>query len=198
MKSVSHWSRPALWLCGLLTAATSALAAQPPLPGDSVLQLPGVFVDQASRRFTLATRRGQPQLISMFYANCQSVCPLLIETSTAVVNTLEPAQRSRLRVLLVSLDPARDTPAVLAQVVRDHRLDTTRWTLARTEPAVVRRLAAVLDIRYRQLEGGEFNHTSVLILLDGQGRMLARTEQLGARPDPQFVVAIRGALRQGN
>ena len=105
MKSVSRRILPVLGLCGLFTAATVALAAQAPLPGDSVLQLPGVFVDQASRRFTLASRRGQPQLISMFYANCQSVCPLLIETSTAVMNALEPAQRSRLRVLLVSLDP---------------------------------------------------------------------------------------------
>ena len=196
MKSVSRSSYSTLWLCGLLTAASMSLAAQLPLPGDSVLQLPGVFVDQASRRFTLASRRGQPQLISMFYANCQSVCPLLIETSTAVMNALEPVQRSRLRVLLVSLDPKRDTPAALAEVVRAHRLDTTRWTLAGTDTTVVRRLAAVLDIRYRQLEGGEFNHTSVLILLDGQGRMLARTERLGATPDAQFVAAIRSALQQ--
>lgn len=132
----------------------------------------------------------------MLYANCQSLCPLLIETNTAVVNALEPAQRSRLRVLLVSLDPKRDSSAALAELARAHRLDTTRWTLARTDPAVVRRLAAVLDIRYRQLQGGEFNHTSVLILLDGQGRMRARTEQLGAKPDPQFLAAIRGALRE--
>ena len=54
----------------------------------------------------------------------------------------------------------------------------------------------MLEFRYRQLQGGEFNHTSVLILLDGQGRMLARTEQLGAKPDPEFLAAIRGALRE--
>jgi protein SCO1/2 len=196
MKSVRRWSLPALILCSLLAGGHAVPATQPALPGDSVLQLPGVFVDQASRRFTLASRRGQPQLISMFYANCQSVCPLLIETGTAVINALEPAQRSRLRVLLVSLDPQRDTPAALAEVASAHRLDTSRWTLARTDPAVVRRLAAVLDVRYRQLEGGEFNHTSVLILLDGQGRMLARSEQLGGRPDPQFLAAIRKVLQE--
>ncbi len=182
-------------LCAWLVAANVAPGAQSPLPGDSVLQLPGVFIDQSAQRFSLSTRRGQPQLISMFYSNCQSICPLLIETSSAVVNALEPAQRNRLRVLLVSLDPKRDTPEALAEVVRTHRLDTSRWTLARTDEATVRRLAAVLDIRYRLLEGGEFNHTSVLILLDGQGRMLARTERLGGKPDAQFVAAIRNALK---
>ena len=129
MKSVSCRMLPALGLCCLSIGGYSLPAAHPPSPGDSVLQLPGVFVDQASRRITLATRRGQPQLISMLYSNCQSVCPLLIETSTAVVNALEPAQRSRLRVLLVSLDPKRGTSAALAEAARAHRLDTTagRW-----------------------------------------------------------------------
>lgn len=198
MSITGQYARRSCFLAGLLTASAIALGAQPPLPGDSVLQLPGVFVNQSGQRFSLSARRGQPQLISMFYANCQSVCPLLIETSTTVINALEPAQRKRMRVLLVSLDPKRDTPAALAEVVRAHRLDAGRWTLARTDESTVRRLAAVLDIRYRQLEGGEFNHTSVLILLDGQGRMLARTERLSGKPDMQFVAAIRAALKDAS
>ena len=59
----------------------------------------------------------------------------------------------------------------------------------------MRKLAALLGIRYRQLADGEFNHTSVLILLDAEGRILARTEKLGAKPDPAFLAAVRKALR---
>jgi protein SCO1/2 len=44
------------------------------------------------------------------------------------------------------------------------------------------------------LEDGEFNHTSALVLLDANGRVLARTEQMGTRPDPEFVTAVRKAL----
>ena len=58
----------------------------------------------------------------------------------------------------------------------------------------MRRTAAVLGIRYRALADGEFNHSSALVLLDGEGRVLARTEQLGAVPDPAFLAAVKAAL----
>ena len=99
--------------------------------------------------------------------------------------------------LLVSLDPARDDPAALRRVAEKRRLDPARWTLARTGAAGVRRTAAVLGIRYRALADGEFNHSSALVLLDGEGRVLARTEQLGAKADPVFVAAVRSALAGG-
>ena len=54
-------------------------------------------------------------------------------------------------------------------------------------------LAGVLGVRYRELADGEFNHTSALILLDAEGRVLARTEKMGAKPDPEFVAAVRRA-----
>ncbi len=186
----------ALLGCAAPAWADSSAPAAASLPGDSVLQLPGLFTDQSSRTFRLRARRGTAQLIGMFYGSCQSVCPLLIESSVAITRALEPDPRSRLRVLLVSLDPARDTPAVLAQVAREHRLDLSHWTLARADARVVRQLAAVLNIRYRQLESGEFNHTSALILLDGDGREIARNENLSLTPDPQFIAAIRSALQE--
>ena len=58
----------------------------------------------------------------------------------------------------------------------------------------MRRTAAVLGVRYRKLANGEFNHSSVLILLDREGRVLARTEKLGAVPDPAFVAKVKSAL----
>lgn len=57
----------------------------------------------------------------------------------------------------------------------------------------VRAVAGVLGIRYRALTDGEFNHTSALVLLDEEGRILARTEQMGTKPDPEFLAAVRKA-----
>ncbi len=176
-----------------LRAAPAAAPAHE-LPGDSVWNLPGHFTDQAGRRFSLAGRRGEPQLVGMFYARCQLVCPMLIETGRSIDRALSPGERARLRVLLVSLDPGHDTPQVLARTAREHGVDTRRWTLARTDGVTVRRLAAVLDVRYRQLENGEFNHTSALLLLDGEGRILARTDRLSSTPDPSFIAAVHTAL----
>ena len=67
----------------------------------------------------------------------------------------------------------------------------TRWTLARTDEKGVRTLAALLGVRFRVLSDGEFNHTSALILLDAEGRVIARTETLGNKPDPVFLAAVK-------
>jgi protein SCO1/2 len=177
-----------------LGAAPIAGTPPAPLPGDSVFLLDDVFVDQAGHDFRLAERRGRPQLVAMFYTSCGYVCPLVVDSAKGVEHALTPAERDGLDLLLVSIDPARDDVAALRGVAERRKLDPARWTLARTEEAGVRRLAAVLGVRYRALADGEFNHTSGLVLLDRDGRKLASTAQLGAVPDPAFLQAVKAAL----
>jgi protein SCO1/2 len=52
----------------------------------------------------------------------------------------------------------------------------------------------VIGVRYRPLADGEFNHTSSLVLLDAEGRVLASTERLGGVPDPDFLAAVKASL----
>ncbi|MEO8159774.1 MAG: SCO family protein [Arenimonas sp.] len=179
---------------GIAVAATTPAKPVAPLPGDSFLRLEDSFVDQDGRPFTLAQRRGRPQLVAMFYSSCKYACPLLIDSGKGVDHALTPVERAGLRVLYISFDPVRDQPKVLAALAAKRNLDRTRWTLARTDPAGVRRTAAVLGVRYRQLANGEFNHSSMLILLDREGRVVARTEKLGGVPDPEFLKQVRQAI----
>ena len=83
----------------------------------------------------------------------------------------------------------RDTPAKLAEVAVRHRVDLAHWTLARAEPKDVRRLAAALNIQYRQLPDGEFNHSTVITLLDRDGRIAAQTSSI-LRPDAAFQAKL--------
>lgn len=184
-----------LCLFAALALCSPALAAtQPaPLPRDSVYQLPVQLTDQDGKRFEWASRRGKVQLVSMFYTSCQYICPLIVDSGKAMERELVPAERERLGILLVSMDPKRDTPAALMSIVDKRKLDRARWTLASPAPADVREVAGVLGIRYRALADGEFNHTSAMVLLDADGRILARSEQMGSKPDPEFVAAVRRA-----
>ena len=182
-----------LALALLLAAFGTALAAPAakPLPGDSLYQLSAPMTDQAGRAFDWRTRRGRPQLVAMFYASCPFMCPLLIDGGKAVQRELAPAERARLDVLFVSIDPARDTPAALAALASKRKVDTTSWTLAQPRAQDVRALAGVLGVRYRALADGEFNHTSVLVLLDADGRVVARTEKVGTVP----IFSVRARMR---
>lgn len=177
----------------LLLSAPPAMAQAPtaPLPRDSVYQLAAPLQDQAGRTSDWRARRGKPQLVAMFYTSCPFICPLIVDSGKGVEHALTPAQRDRLDILLISMDPQRDTPAALAQVAHKRKLDTTRWTLASPRPDDVRSVAGVLGVRYRKLADGEFNHTSALVLLDAQGRVVARTEKIGSVPDPEFLAAVR-------
>lgn len=180
-------------LLGFVGLACAAQPA-PPLPGDSIYQLPLPLTDSQGQTRDWRALRGKPRLVSMFYTSCQYICPLIIESGKAVERQLTPAQQKRLGVLLVSMDPARDNPATLKKVVDQRKLDLTRWTLATPPANDVRSVAAVLGIRYRQLADGEFNHSSMLILVDANGRILARTEKISTQPDPDFVAAVRKAV----
>ena len=175
--------------------ATSIAPTNPaPLPPNSIMQLGDTFTAQDGHVFTLAQRRGKPQLVAMFYSSCKFMCPLLVDSARGVDHALSPNERTRMNVLFVSIDPARDTPPVLAALAQKRKLDLSRWTLARADAATVSKIAALLGVRYRKLADGDFNHTSALILIDADGRILARTEKMGAVPDPEFLKAVKAAL----
>ena len=181
----------------MLVVAPIAMAASPakaPLPSDSIYQLPLELTDQNGATRDWRTLRGKPRLVSMFYTSCAYICPLIVDSGKAVEHALTPAQRAHLGIVLISMDPARDTPAALGKVVDERKLDTARWTLAAPPKNDVRSVAGVLGVRYRALSDGEFNHTSALVLVDADGRILARTEQVGSRPDPAFLDAVRRAV----
>jgi protein SCO1/2 len=178
--------RMLLWLAAL---PTIALGAPPPLPDDSVYRLDATLEDQDGRAMTLASLRGGPVLASMFYGSCEMVCPMIFETIHQTLKALPAANREAFKVLLVSFDPVRDTPAALKKTALAHGCDA-RWTLARGDDATVRKIAAVLGIQYRRLASGEFNHSTTLLLLDAQGRIAARSGKLGA-VDAEFVEAAR-------
>ncbi|MGY0195810.1 SCO family protein [Leptothrix sp. BB-4] len=180
-----------------LLSAHAASAANPvaiDLPGDSVYQLDLVLTGQDGRSQPWGHQRGQPMLVSMFYTSCQYVCPMLIEALADTRAKLSPEDRARLPVTIVSFDPARDSVAALQRTAEQRRLDPAVWTLARTDARSVRRLAAALGIQYRALPDGEFNHSTVLLLLDADGRIAARSNRLGSA-DPAFVQAATRLLQ---
>ena len=188
--------KAAMLLSTIAALAGTALAAPsaPPLPRDSVYQSPAHVTDDRSQRYAWNAMRGRVQLVSMFYTSCKFVCPLIVDGARGVEQSLSAAERARLGVTLVTLDPARDTPQALARMREARELDPARWTLVRPDPQDVRSVAGLLGIRYRALADGEFNHTTALVLLDADGRVVARTERVGGLPDAQFVAAVRKTL----
>lgn len=172
---------------GLLAATAFAKDSDPP---DSIYHLEAALTSQAGRNVGLDVYRGSPVLVTMFYGSCPATCPLIIDTLRATERGLAPEQRGRVRVLLVSIDPERDTPEALRQLAATRRLDTERWTLARADAETVRDIAALLGVQYKKLPGGEFSHSTVITLLSPRGEIEARTTELG-HADPAILQKLR-------
>jgi protein SCO1 len=158
-------------------------------PAQSIYRLEARLTDQSGVAHGLDVYVGQPVLITMFYGSCPAACPLLIDTLHAVERAAPPAQRERLRILMISIDPEHDSVQSLAELARTRRIDLARWTLARTDASTVRRIAAVLNVQYRQLPDGNFNHSSVITLLSPQGEIVTQSTVL-AKADSSLLEAL--------
>lgn len=175
-----------LWVAGFAAAATDEL------PHNSVYRLDVSVTDQEGQTTQwrdAANASSGPRIVSMFYTRCDYVCPMLFEAIRNIELQLPPVQRQRLQVGLITLDPARDDVAALKKTASQRGGDTARWRLYRTQPKDVRKLAGVLGVQFRQLKNGEFNHSTLIVLLDPQGVELARTDNI-TKPDANFIKAV--------
>ncbi len=175
-----------LWVAGFAAAATDEL------PHNSVYKLDVSVTDQEGQTTQwrdAANASSGPRIVSMFYTRCDYVCPMLFEAIRNIELQLPPVQRQRLQVGLITLDPARDDVAALKKTASQRGGDTARWRLYRTQPKDVRKLAGVLGVQFRQLKSGEFNHSTLIVLLDPQGVELARTDNI-TKPDANFIKAV--------
>lgn len=183
----------ARFVCLTLMSMQAAFPAPAALPSKSIYNLHAALVSQSGESLGLDAYQGHLVLVTMFYGSCPAACPLLIDTLHAVERTLGDRQRAQLRVLMISIDPARDTSPALLKLAHERHIDLSRWTLAHTDAAAVRKIAAALDIQYRQLPNGDFNHSSIISLFSSQGEILHRSGILG-RADAGLVAALTAAL----
>lgn len=183
--------------CAAGSVPASRAGETKPLPPDSVYHVDATLVPAGGGSLEWRALRGQPRVVTMFYASCRAVCPMIVESARAVQRSLPAGERGRVGFVLVSMDPQRDDSGALARVQSERHLDPSTWLLLQPGEQDVRSLAAILGVRYRELADGEFNHTTTLVLLDADGRVLARTENIGAAGDKAFSDAVRAAAGGG-
>lgn len=177
--------------CCLETAPTSM-----PLSDKSIYQTESKWTTDTGRVITLAELRGRPQVVVMFFANCQYACPLLVHDMAKIEAALTPGQRARVGFTLVTIDPRRDTPEALASFRTHRRLPADTWTLLRGEPDDILELAALLGVKYKEEASGQFAHSNLITVLNGDGEIVHQVTGLGQELNP-VVREIKALLEPG-
>jgi len=179
-------------------AMGSAVSEPTPVPQDdgdmSLFLLELAMEDQAERPFTLEAQRGQPVLLTFFYASCDTMCPMIVSDVRAVEAALPEDVRAELRVVLVTIDPEHDTAARLREVASERGLPLERWSLVRGASPEVRTRASAIGMNYRPTPDG-FAHNAILTVLDENG--VVATQSLGTgQPVEPLVRSITEIARR--
>jgi len=177
--------RPALAVIALLLGSwpgSSASAAPDPA------RIP--LVDQRGSSFTLHDLRGLPTIVTFVATRCGDSCPL----SDAIFEHL--AERPlHARLVTITLDPAYDTPFVMAEYGRMLDADARTWRVASGASAGVN---ALLDAFGVERPRGESKraphvHSTMIYCIDRRGR-LAKTILLSDHAEAD----VRAWLRAGS
>ena len=148
-----------------------------PLSSRSLYQLDATWTNDAGRAMSLSSFRGQPVILAMFFASCEYACPVLVSDIQRLRAQLPAADAARTRVVLVTLDTERDTPAALRAFRGRSGLDAN-WTLLRGEDTAVQELAMLLGVKFRREARGQFAHSNLFTLLNAEGEIAHQTQGL--------------------
>jgi cytochrome oxidase Cu insertion factor (SCO1/SenC/PrrC family) len=169
-------------VAGVSRSAPSLLAADE-LPPDTYPRVdrdaPELgLVAQSGERIGLARLRGRPALVTFAFAHCESVCPLVVHETLAAQRRLrERAEAGGVapervpRVVVVTLDPWRDTPSRLPHLARAWGLGDEDFALS----GGVEEVNSLLDrwgvARVRDTATGDVTHPPLVYVLDPEGRI---------------------------
>lgn len=122
------------------------------------------------QRVRLSDFRGKIVLLFFGYRFCPDVCPVSLTMMKRALEALD-AQADRVQVIMVSVDPERDPPDLIAEHVR--RFDPRFLGLSGT-PDEVAEAATPFGIYYERVAGSAatqylVNHTATITALDGDG-----------------------------
>jgi protein SCO1/2 len=161
---------------GILTM--SRLLSPPPLPRTATM-LPATtelaefsLLDQDGAAFTRSSFEGRWNLVFFGFTHCPDVCPLTMQVLASARQQMVDEGRQELpRIVLVSVDPERDTAEVLGQYVAHFGDDTIGVS---GELSELRKLTDGLGIFFEKsgLNGDSYSvdHSAVVIVVDPDGR----------------------------
>jgi protein SCO1/2 len=128
--------------------------------------------DQTGKLRRLSDFKGKVAIVFFGYTQCPDVCPTTLSTLREVMTQLGP-QAEHVQVLFVTLDPQRDTPALLAQYVPSFH---PAFLALRGDDAVTEATAQAFKVFYKKQPGAtpgaySIDHSTGSYVYDPQGRL---------------------------
>jgi protein SCO1/2 len=112
-----------------------------------------------------------------------------------IQDRLGPAFGPQVVFLSITVDPERDTPAVLKQYAEAHRANTAGWAFLTGSSAEIRQVTKRYGIYYKKMPSGDVDHTFLTSLVDRNG--ILRVQYMGVRFNPDEMLRdVQGLMRE--
>jgi protein SCO1/2 len=144
----------------------------PRLERQGTLTIGGPFtlVDGTGRNVSDTDFHGRWMLIYFGYTHCPDACPTTLSAIGGALDKLSAAKRKNFAVLFITVDPVRDTPAVVGQYAKAFGSEFTGLTGSKKTLSEVEREYRVYAQRH-ELKGGDYamDHSSIIYVMAPDG-----------------------------
>lgn len=127
------------------------------------------LIDDHGQSFTREDLQGKWSLLFFGFTQCPDICPLTLLDLSRLMPELPEEIAEETQVILVSLDPARDTPEVLTEYVAAFNKDFIGVT---GEFLTLRRFANELNVAFAKVTQGDdytVDHSGNIVLINPMG-----------------------------
>ena len=187
---------PAFVLAAGLAAAGAWMALRPERGGLPAVPIGGPFelVDGDGRTVADRQVRGRWMLVYFGYTHCPDACPTALQDMANAVDLLGD-QKREVALLFITVDPERDTPAVMKDYVSPFETPITALSGSADAVARAARAYRVYYAKHPTRDGGyDMDHSSIIYLMDKQGRFAANFTH---ETPPERIAAKLKGLMQG-
>jgi protein SCO1/2 len=162
-------------VAGLLIGLAFRESAKGVAGGPLGVAIGGTFslVDQNGKPVTDADLKGKWQLVFFGYTHCPDVCPTALNDLSLALDQLG-AKKNEVGIVFISVDPDRDTPAVLKSYVESFGGPIEALTGTAADVAQAAKDFRVFYAKHPTADGGyDMDHSALIYIMDPQGRFTA-------------------------
>jgi protein SCO1 len=175
-----------------LAAAIGCLVLVACVRGPAPTMPSFALVDQAGRTVNSESLLGRPLVVSFVFTTCREACPLItVQLARAQARARAERLDERVRFVSITLDPITDTPDALRRYAEAYGIDLAAWHFLTGPPDDVARVVHAFGVA--PVTRDRIVHGSLVVLVDGQGRIAERRTDLELDPD-RLLAALRKLL----
>jgi protein SCO1 len=162
-----------LVLCFGLVLIVSGRLSAPVAQQIAAIGGPFKLVDQNGQIVTDQDLKGRPFLVFFGFTHCPDVCPTNLFEVSEILRALGP-DADRTRALFITVDPERDTPAVMKDYLSSFDPHLSGLTGNAAEIAAVAKTYRVYFKKVPLEQGGyTMDHTAIVYLMDKDARFVS-------------------------